>query len=171
MNLKIVEKTWLGLSCQILAEVKPLFWACPIGLGFSEVSGFCSCSCYCCCFCRCCPCCCCYYHAKVKSTPSNALTPGMWQKAWLNGLEEKRVKLRGAVKKKKTVYLKTLSKKEGRRSTPFQKIETEWFLDKIWRRRGSQNILSNIEALYFVWFITQSGQPRDSVSFCNRDNR
>ena len=44
---------------------------------------------------------------------------------------------------------------------------------------GSQNILSKIEALYFVWFITHLAQPRDSVSFClypwpsesNRDDR
>ena len=38
----------------------------------------------------------------------------------------------------------------GGRSTPFQKIEKKWFFDKSWRGRGSQNILSKIEAVVFL---------------------
>ena len=53
-----------------------------------------------------------------------------------------------------------MSKREGGRSTPFQKIKKKWFFDKSWRGRGSQNILSKIEALYFVWFNTQSGPTK-----------
>ena len=41
-------------------------------------------------------------------------------------------------------------------STPCQKLEKKWIFDKSWRGRGSQNILSKIESLYFVWFITLS---------------
>ena len=44
-------------------------------------------------------------------------------------------------------------KKEERKT----KIEKKWIFDKSWGGRGSQNILSKIEALYFVWLITQSG--------------
>ena len=48
-----------------------------------------------------------------------------------------------------------------------QKIEKKWIFDKSWGGRGSQNILSKIEALYFVWFITLSIPlyPRSTL-FC-----
>ena len=57
---------------------------------------------------------------------------------------------KGCRQKKQTVYLKTLSKKEGGSSTPFQTNEKKRFFDKSLRGRGSQNILPKIEALYFV---------------------
>ena len=74
---------------------------------------------------------------------------------------------KGWRQKKQTVYLKTLSKYEGGRSTPCQKFEKKWIFDKSWRGRGSHNILSKIEALYFVLFITLSIPlyPRSTL-FC-----
>ena len=54
---------------------------------------------------------------------------------------------------KKTVYLKTLSKWEGGRSTPLKKIEKKCFFDKSWKGKGLQNLLSKIETLYFVSYF------------------
>ena len=46
----------------------------------------------------------------------------------------------------------------------------EMIFDKSWRGRGSQNILSEIEALYFEGFITQSGPTKGLCLFvCTPD--
>ena len=75
--------------------------------------------------------------------------------------------LLGVTSKKKNSIFKDIVQIGGGRSTPCQKFEKKWIFDKSWRGRGSQNILSKIEALYFVWFITLSIPlyPRSTL-FC-----
>ena len=69
--------------------------------------------------------------------------------------------------KKTNSIFKDIVQIGGGRSTPCQKLEKKWIFDKSWRGRGSQNILSKIESLYFVWFITLSIPlyPRSTL-FC-----
>ena len=74
---------------------------------------------------------------------------------------------KGLPSRKKCIFtdIVRIGGREGGRSTPFQKNEKKWFFYKNWRGRGSQNILSKIEALYFVLFITQSGQTKGIFVF------
>ena len=62
---------------------------------------------------------------------------------------------RGDLRKKNSIF-KDIVQIGGGEVNPCQKLEKKWIFDKSWWGRGSQNILSKIEALYFVWFITLS---------------
>ena len=72
--------------------------------------------------------------------------------------------LRGAVKK--SIILKDIVQIGGREVNHFKKMKRNDLFDKNWRGRGSQNILSKIEALFLYDLLLNLAQPRDSVSFC-----
>ena len=68
---------------------------------------------------------------------------------------DRSISLRGTLKK--TSIFKDIVQIGGRE---VKKLKRNDFFSKSWRGRGSQNILSKIEVLYFVWFITQSGPTK-----------
>ena len=53
----------------------------------------------------------------------------------------------------------------GREVNPISKIWKELIFWQKLEREGSQNILSKIEALYFVWFVTESGPTKGICVF------
>ena len=55
----------------------------------------------------------------------------------------------GTLKKTHSIF-KDIVQIRGREVNPLSKNWKEMIFDKSWRGRGSQNILSKIEALYFV---------------------
>jgi len=67
--------------------------------------------------------------------------------------------IRGTLKNKQTVYLKTLSKREGGRSTPFQKIEKKWIFDKSWRGRGHKTYCQKYKHSILYDFLLNLAQP------------
>ena len=86
--------------------------------------------------------------------------------------------VRGTLKKN-PVYLKTLSKREGGRSTTFQKIKKKWFFDKSWEREGvTKHIVKNRSTLFcMIYYSIWPNQG--TLSFClypwpsesNKENR
>ena len=71
----------------------------------------------------------------------------------------------GVIPKKKNSIFKDIVQKGGREVNPISK---KWKEMNFWQkleREGSQNILSKIEALYLVWFITQSAPTKGLSAF------
>ena len=72
--------------------------------------------------------------------------------------------LRGAVQKKPSIF-KDIVQIGGGEVTPISKNWKEMIFWQKLEWEGVKNILSKIAALYFVWYITQSGPTKGLCVF------